>query len=407
MADSDLKVLIPIPDMNGFGDISQCIKLANKLVEKKIPVILTGNEKVDEKIKQIYGKLPETFLPRDHYNAHNGNFIAIDYSRNTRTFEQRKNSKFKIGISEYDRVDAENIDRATGSNVNLFTGLRPKMQWDNNLSTGLIFDDKFKEKLENPKAKGEIIDELIHSKKLSKNESKYLANAIETKWTLFYPSTVDFGPLFFDTIQQSRNRERITIFAVLPKQEAMLRYLIGNKLSYLNIGNKSLNVVNNSRLNVIELPFVTQKFFQDLISNMDLPYVITGNSSLTEAIQKAEKGGSAPLYHYASWLLNTGLAIGSLLAKESEMASMLFSTYLWHSYYTGTDKKAVNELAELFSNESKLNDYNAAFAKITTHLKNEFAANGYKDPELQLHTENVVTAIIERLMAGETIEPEE
>jgi len=433
----NVKIIVDIPNLNNYGDISAGIGVAERMIAKGYDVgIWTPNDPqktVESKIIQIYGRQYEPRIMQSDDWDYSGKYITISYNLDGTTYIQKLKTIAAIRLTEYDQKFGyckckktlyENPNGpsqvpATSKIITINAGLSfkrpsegaPNMQ----LGSGLFLSDEFEARLKQGMKRKALAMELIKRFELGENSSlgKFLLqHAQDSNWALFYPSGLPVQPAYFDILGEAENRlkNKLTVFSISgnnDNKKQVQNAAEKNKFSYCDARSKSRRDFSNEKVTVIELGILPNRIFQDLLMQADAPSVITGNHSLTQALQKIFSKNKTPaspiLYQSAPWLQYTAKNLIQLLDAIDYEIAQDFSAYLQESQadylYADFDSASkIKNLERLFYHEPYIKKYNSAFCELEQKIKEEIKNAGFKNEEVLFSNLDTIEYAVEQII---------
>ncbi len=425
---NNFNILLSICELGGFGDVVSSLSIMEYFDSVKLPYQISFNGDISEKVEKAEEKLikligNKEFRSLKHYKD-GPKIVSISPVSDKRTKEQVNKTYVDIQLSEYDK---DKIPWTDYSNNHI------------KIKTGFSFDhDSFgpqagiytRETLEsiltkidkNITHKGSI--EELRKKALISMIRKYpkskfidyfcsheIEKMVKGGWSLFYPSNME-AYNFLDIASFARKNldKPLYIFSVGNTNKSNLKYpCLKRGITYYNLPERERRL-KDKNLSVIEMGFIPDFDFMQLVALTDKFSLVTGDHSLSQMIQKSQSKLKVPfVYHSPSWKLDCFRSFSELIGKEDTNSKDFFLDYrelverdipIRNRLIPSEIKKIKLKLSKLFYDKKLINDYNKSISKIKENFINQRKEKEIDKADILWSVNKTLLFVVNRILDG-------
>ncbi|MBU3941650.1 MAG: hypothetical protein KKF74_01940 [Nanoarchaeota archaeon] len=419
---NNFNILLPICELGGFGDVVSSLSIMEHFNSIKLHYQVSfdcGDS--EKKLKTLIDD--KKFRSLKHYKG-STNIVSISPVKDKRTEEQVDKTYVDIQLSEYDHdkicwtnYSKNHIKIKTGFSFDHDSfGPQAGIYTRGTLESILTEIDK------NITHKGSI--EEMRKKALMSTIRKYpkskfidyfcsheIEKVVKGGWSLFYSSNMETHN-FLDIASFARKNldKPLYIFSVGNAKKSNLKYpCIKRGITYFNLPERERRL-KDENISVIELGFIPDFDFMQLVAFTDKLSLVTGDHSLSQMIQKSQSKLKAPfVYHHPFWKLNCFRAFSELIGKEDSNSKDIFldyeklierGIYIENRLIPSEIKKIKSKLSKLFYDEKLINDYNKSIFKVKENFINERKEKEIDKADILWSVNETLLFVVNRLFDG-------
>ncbi|MBN2052949.1 hypothetical protein JW756_05575 [Candidatus Woesearchaeota archaeon] len=419
-------ILIPITSMGGYGDIIAGVAFHEYFDSIGIShKIYAPNDLIKSQFNQVLGRSKSTQLPAFN-DGLNSEFVSVCPVSDSRSAEQKAKTRNSVIVTEYDRDRYTTWSNYSNNIITISTGFGFKPAVEDvqagvyvrkNLEFMLkTIEDAVNSGGDTKPLRKRVLAETWHQYKMNKWMKAFIGaneqDLLNSRWSLAYSSSLASYWNFFDIIDAAKSKldKPLFIFSTAPEgdQKEVSKKAERLDFQYHNLCERESRRTP-SPITVIELGGVSDNIFRSILALTDTLSLVTGDHSLSQAIQKSQTRCAVPfLYHMASWKDALAHNFYSLLKKSSQEAASLFGGYI-STENTGKGYKIMEcrdlkanpeELAKLVYDKQVIADYNKAVASVRDNFIRERQDAGIRNAELLWSITDSVGFIIRGLLNG-------
>ena len=419
---NNFNILLSVCELGGFGDVVSNLSIMEHFNSINLPYQVSFDcADSEDKLKILIDN--EKFRLLKHYKG-SPNIITISPVRDKRTEEQIDKTYVDIQLSEYDKdkipwTDYSNhhIEIKTGFSFDHDSfGPQAGIYTRKTLESILIEVDKnitHRGGIEELRKKAliSIIKKYPKSKFIDYFCSHEIEKVVKGGWSIFYPSNLEaYNFLNIASFARENLDKPLYIFGIGNTNKSNLKYpCLKRDITYFNLPERERRL-KDENISVIELGFIPDFDFMQIVALTDKLSLVTGDHSLSQMIQKSQSKLKVPFfYHYPSWKLNCFRAFSELIGKEDHGSMDIFSDYgkliehntcIENILLSSEIKKIKSKLSKLFYDETLINDYNKSISKIKENFINERKEKEIDKADILWSVNETLLFVVNRILDG-------
>ena len=418
----NFNILLPICELGGFGDVVSSLSIMEHFNSINLPYQIHFDcDNSEKKLKILIDD--KKFRSLKRYKG-STNIVSISPVRDKRTEEQVNKTYVDIQLGEYDRDKIPWTDYSN-HHIRIKTGLsfdhdsfgpQAGIYTRKTLESILTEIDKnitHKSSIEELRKKAIIstIRKYPKSKFIDYFYSHEIEKVVKGGWSLFYPSDME-AHNFLDVVSFARKKldKPLYIFSAGNTSKSNLKYpCLKRGITYFNLPWRERRL-KDENISVIELGFIPDFDFMQLVALTDKLSLVTGDHSLSQMIQKSQSKLKVPfVYHSPSWKLDCFRAFSKLIWKEDHNSGDIFSDYgklveriipIKNRLIPSEIKKIKLNLSKLLYDEKLINNYNKSLSKIKENFINERKEREVDKADILWSVNETLLFVVNRILDG-------
>ncbi len=255
---------------------------------------------------------------------------------------------------------------------------------------------------------------------LERNISEQMGKSAELEnqcLGLYYVSTLEAKDVYFDLLQLALPQISKPVTIITPfssdKPELVRKFEEDMERRGFNYISRDISCEKGSAVTIINPDMLPHETFMEAQAVADLPMVVTGDQSLSEAVQKSLSETPSPFFYYCTFVDKEEDFISFIDKIDPEIASLLASYYLQalpeNRYRKGDALRekysgrlsSKEEMARLFYDDVLIGKFNATMKQIPRQMMRD--REGHVDnPEDLLEVGKALGKILEALRNKDT-----